>query len=167
MQRHGGKIPRGLLRTVVPAAPDAWILALERWGTMSFADVAAAAVRFAAEGFAAHPLLCETIATHREAYAQWPSNREIYLPNGRPPQVGERFVQTDLAAALRYMVAEERAAAGKGRSAGLAAARAAFYSGDIGRTIVAYHEQNGGLLSMSDLEGYRSGVEPSVAVRFG
>ena len=44
MERHGGKIPRGLLRTVVPAAPDAWIQALQRWGTMSFGAVAAAGV---------------------------------------------------------------------------------------------------------------------------
>jgi len=167
VRHHGGRIPRGLLRTVVPAAPDAFIQALERWGTMSFADVAAAAVRFAAEGFAAHPLLCETITTHRRAYEEWSSNRAIYLPNGRPPQVGERFVQTDLAATLRYLIAEERAAASKGREAGLAAARAAFYNGDVGRTIVAYHEQNGGLLSMADLATYRSGIEPSVPVSFG
>src|SRR5688572_15053891 len=33
------EIPPGLARTVVPAAPDAWCTALERWGTMSFADV--------------------------------------------------------------------------------------------------------------------------------
>src|SRR5262245_63830694 len=38
-ERHGGRIPPGLARTVVPAAPDAWCTALERWGTMSFADV--------------------------------------------------------------------------------------------------------------------------------
>ena len=30
----------GVLRTVVPAAPDAWITALARWGTMSFGEVA-------------------------------------------------------------------------------------------------------------------------------
>src|ERR1700757_3410311 len=41
--RHGGKIPLGVERTVVPAAPDAWITALEQFGTMSFADVAAPA----------------------------------------------------------------------------------------------------------------------------
>src|SRR5262245_14991435 len=28
-RNHGGKIPAGVLRTVVPAAPDAWITALE------------------------------------------------------------------------------------------------------------------------------------------
>src|SRR5262249_25911200 len=36
LEEHGGTVPLGLLRTVVPAAPDAWILALERYGTMSF-----------------------------------------------------------------------------------------------------------------------------------
>ena len=149
MKRHGGKIPRGLLRTVVPAAPDAWIQALQRWGTMSFGEVAAAAVRFAKEGFAAHPLLCETITTHRKGYEEWPSNRAIYLPNGRPPKVGEVFVQSDLAKSLQYMIDQEQAAAGKGRQAGLEAARSAFYTGDIGRTIVAYHEENGGLLRMA------------------
>src|SRR5947209_16156521 len=37
---HAGAIPQGILRTVVPAAPDAWITALERFGTMSFGEVA-------------------------------------------------------------------------------------------------------------------------------
>src|ERR1051325_8098740 len=45
MREHGGKIPIGVLRTVVPAAPDAWISALRRYGTMSFGDVASAAGR--------------------------------------------------------------------------------------------------------------------------
>src|SRR5712691_1482903 len=49
--RHGGQIAPGLARTVVPAAPDAWCTALERWGTMSFADVAASATTFAERGF--------------------------------------------------------------------------------------------------------------------
>lgn len=43
MREHGGRIPDGVLRTVVPAAPDAWIIALRRHGTMRFADVAAPA----------------------------------------------------------------------------------------------------------------------------
>src|SRR6266566_1313278 len=41
-KHHGGRIPVGLLRAVVPAAPDAWITALEQYGTMSFGDCAAA-----------------------------------------------------------------------------------------------------------------------------
>src|SRR5271154_3258272 len=37
--RYNGRIPDGLLHTVVPAAPANWIEALARYGTMSFADV--------------------------------------------------------------------------------------------------------------------------------
>src|ERR1700753_3303821 len=51
MREHGGKIPDGVRRTVVPAAPDAWITALRRHGTMRFADVAEFAIRFARDGF--------------------------------------------------------------------------------------------------------------------
>ena len=51
MKHHGGKIPQGILRTVVPAAPDAWITALERFGTMSFGEVAQSAIGFARDGF--------------------------------------------------------------------------------------------------------------------
>ena len=41
----GGRIPHGVLRTVVPAAPDAWITALQRFGTRSFGECAQAAAR--------------------------------------------------------------------------------------------------------------------------
>ncbi|MCZ6634680.1 MAG: gamma-glutamyltransferase [bacterium] len=35
----GGDLPPGILRSVTPAAPDAWITALDRFGTMTFAQV--------------------------------------------------------------------------------------------------------------------------------
>ena len=38
-QRHGGELPVGVLRTVTPAAADAWITALRLYGTMSFEQV--------------------------------------------------------------------------------------------------------------------------------
>ena len=39
MREHGGKIPQGVRRTVVPAAPDAWITAFGRPGTQGFCVV--------------------------------------------------------------------------------------------------------------------------------
>src|SRR5262247_577352 len=84
VEEHGGHVPLGVLRTVVPAAPDAWILALERYGTMSFADVAAAAIRYAREGFTMHPVMAEYIAKNSGNYGRWPDNAAIYLPAGRP-----------------------------------------------------------------------------------
>lgn len=165
-KKHGGAIPHGVLRTVVPAAPDAWITALEKFGTMSFGDVAAAAIRFASDGFPMYTLMSEMIGMHVEDYRRWVSSAEIYLPQGRPPRPGEIFVQRDLGRTLQYMVDEERAAAGKGRRAGLQAAHDAFYRGDIARAIVAYHQDHGGLMTMQDLDAFHSAIEPPVNARY-
>src|SRR6202007_989434 len=110
-REHGGKIPKGVLRTVVPAAPDAWITALRRYGTMSFGEVAAAATRFAREGFPMYPLMAASLKRHEQDHRAWPSTAAIFLPNGRAPEAGEVFRQTDLAASLQYMADEEHAAA--------------------------------------------------------
>src|SRR6202007_692862 len=158
MREHGGKIPKGVLRTVVPAAPDAWITALKRWGTMSFGEVAAAAIRLARDGFAMYPLMAASLKRHEADHRAWPSTGAIFLPNGRPPAGGEVFRQTALAASLQYMADEERTAASRGREAGLEAARDAFYRGDIARKIVAFMKQEGGLLSAEDLAEYSSPV---------
>jgi len=163
---YGGEIPEGLLRTVVPGAPDAWITALERYGTMRFADIAAVPIRLAGDGFATHEFLSDRLKEYEESYRRWPSNAAIYLANGRPPEPGERFVQRDLAGTLQYMVDEEAAAASGGRPAGLQAARDAFYRGDIAATIVRYHEENGGLLRMEDMAAFRVGNEPPVSTRY-
>jgi gamma-glutamyltranspeptidase / glutathione hydrolase len=171
-REHGGKIPKGVLRTVVPAAPDAWITALRRYGTMSFGEVAEGAIRLARDGFPMYPLMAASLKRHEADHRAWPSTAAIFLPNGRPPETGELFRQTDLAASLQYMADEERAAAhrspnGRGREAGLEAARDAFYRGDIARKIVAFMKQEGGLLSAEDLADYRSPVGPPERRRFG
>jgi gamma-glutamyltranspeptidase/glutathione hydrolase len=161
-----GSIPLGLRRTVVPAAPDAWILALRRFGTMSFAEVASAAIRYARDGFTMHTHMASFIETYEENYRKWDTNRAIYLPRGRPPREGELFVQSDLATSLQFMADEEKAAAGAGREAGLMAARDAFYKGDLAAAMVAYHAQNDGWLSAEDLAGYASEIEAPVRLRF-
>jgi gamma-glutamyltranspeptidase/glutathione hydrolase len=166
VEEHGGRIPDGVLRTVVPAAPDAWILALERYGTMSFGDVAAAAIRYAREGFTMHPVMAHFIAKNAEGYRRWAQNAAIYLPKDRPPREGELFVQTDLARSLTFMVDEERAACRHGRAAGLRAARDAFYRGDLAAAMVRYHREHGGWLAAADLAGYRSEIQPPLRRTF-
>ena len=152
---YGGHIPTGVLRSVVPAAPAAWIAALDRYGTMSFCDVSQAAIRFAAKGFPMHWLMRGMIEKNRAGYAKWPSNAAIYLPNGKVPAIGQNFIQTDLAATLQYMVDAERAAQNRGRAAGLQAARAAFYTEDIATAICSYHAAEGGWLRREDLSSYQ------------
>jgi gamma-glutamyltranspeptidase/glutathione hydrolase len=166
-KHHGGKIPQGILRTVVPAAPDAWITALERFGTMSFGEVAASAIGFAHDGFPVYPLMSEIITEHEAEYRMFPSSVAIYLPQDRPPRTGEIFVQKELAATIQYMADQEAAARHRGREAGLAAARDAFYRGDIASAIVKFQQENGGFLSADDLANYRSGIEEPVETSFG
>jgi gamma-glutamyltranspeptidase/glutathione hydrolase len=163
---HNGTIPMGILRTVVPAAPDAWILALQRYGTMSFGEVAASAIRYARDGFAVHTVMATFLQDKVDDYRRWPQNTAIYHRNGAPLAEGDRLVQADLGRTIQFMADQEKAAAGRGRDAGLAAARDAFYRGDIAQTIAKYHRENGGLLTEEDLAAYRSEVEKPLCYTF-
>ncbi len=166
VKHHGGKMPPGILRTVMPAAPDAWITALEKFGTMSFGEVAAAATRFARDGFAMHWFMADYIREHADDYQRWPSSAAVFLPNGKPPAVGDLFVQSDLGRTLQYMADEEAAHKKQGRAAGLKAARDAFYRGDIASAIVKYHKENGGLVTAQDLADFHVRFERPVRTRF-
>ena len=83
---------------VVPAAPDAWITALERYGTMSFAEVAAAAIRFGREGFGfqsiSHEIIVGSAPTRSAAGRR---TRRSTCRTARPRSREQRFFQTDLA----------------------------------------------------------------------
>lgn len=167
-EHHGGKQPSGVMSMVVPAAPDAWLTALELWGTMSFADCAEAAIRFARDGFAMNTLLNQTIRENHGIYASFPSSAKIYLNDGEAPPVGSRFFQTDLGRTLQHMADEDRAAAAKGgRMAGLQAVRDVFYKGDIAKAIVDHSQKHGGWMTMEDMASYKSGIEEPVSTRFG
>lgn len=165
--RYNGRIPDGLLHTVVPAAPANWIAALARYGTMSFADVAAAAIRFACDGFPTYPFFTEIIAAKQDEIRAWPTTAAIFLPDGQPPRVGARFVQADLARSLQHLADQERAHAGAGRLAGLRAAHDAFYRGDIAAAILRHQHDNGGLLAAADLADFQASFEPPCRTRFG
>lgn len=158
---NGGAIPNGVLRSVVPAAAGAWTTALDKYGTMRFSDVAAASIRYARDGFSMHPTMHGSIQNTQELLRRWGTNADIYLPNDKVPEIGENFVQADLGRTLQYM-ADEEAAAGGDRSAGLEAVRRAFYEGDIAKAIVKFHEENDGLMSAKDLKDFRVGIEAPV-----
>ena len=167
LRTHGGAIPEGLERTIVPAAPAAWLYALEHYGTMTFGEVARAAIRFARDGFPMYALMRENLIADIEQYRKWPSSAEVFLPGGNPPDIGDVFIQADLARTLQYMADEESAHTNGDRKTGIRAARDAFYKGDIAKTITDYHAQNGGFLSFDDMATFDVQIEPSVATRFG
>ena len=167
--RQGSRsyIPQGIRRTVVPAAPDAWITALRLYGTLSFADVAMPAIRLAKEGFPAHKSLSDLSRHYARYLRPYPDNARIWLPDGEPIQIGQHFVQAELASTLQFLADEDRAASARnGREAGLTAARDAFYIGDIGKAIVNHVQAEGGWLSHNDMSAYRSPVEDAIASKF-
>src|SRR5262249_45110468 len=63
-EHNGGKIPvnDGLLSGTVPGAIDAWYILLDRWGTMSFAQVLTEAIDLAQNGFPVGDFLAGAIA---------------------------------------------------------------------------------------------------------
>jgi gamma-glutamyltranspeptidase/glutathione hydrolase len=82
--RYDGRIPDGLLHTVVPAAPANWIAALARYGTMSFAEVAASAIRFARDGFPTYPFFTEIIAAKQGRSAPGRRRQRSSCPADNP-----------------------------------------------------------------------------------
>ena len=164
--QYNGTIPLGLLRTVVPAAPDAWITVLKNYGTMSFGEVASSAIKYAREGITVHPTMSKFLSRYQENYRMWPSNSNIWQKNGRPLEVGDLLIQTDLAASIQFMADQEAAAMKDGREKGLKAARDAFYIGDIAREIVKYHKENDGLMTADDMASYRTPIEKPLSINF-
>ena len=165
-QRHGNEIAVGLARTVVPAAPAAWCAALERWGTMSFADVAAASIEHAGRGFAVSNFSAYQMAANADKYRRWPTSASLYLRDGRAFRAGEVLVQSELAETLTRMARAE-AKAGGSREAGIRAARDEFYRGETARRIAEFHRREDGPLTAEDLAAFSVEVEPALRTRFG
>ena len=166
VRNTGGEIPVGILRCVVPSAADAWLTALERYGTMTFEQVVAPALTLAGQGFPVSPYLRgalerpeEAPAGSRAPWASWPSSAEVFMPGGRLPNVGEMLFQRDLARSFSRLIEVERASAGLGREAALRAARDYFYTGDIAREMVAFSQEQGGFLTLEDLRDFSVRIE--------
>lgn len=164
-QRGGGRIPRGILSTVVPSAVDAWITALERFGTLSFGEVASAAIELCERGFPVHQFLHDNLKAAAADLLTRPYAASIYAPAGRVPAVGEILVQPDYGRTLRRLAEAESAAVGD-RRAKLRAARDRFYRGDIAREIAAFHREAGGLLTEADLAEFAVEVEAPVSTTY-
>ncbi|HEV8587518.1 MAG TPA: gamma-glutamyltransferase family protein [Pyrinomonadaceae bacterium] len=153
-----GLIPStGPLSATVPAVLDACAVALDRFGTKSLAEVMQPAIELA-DGFPIDELRVQYIKTRSPVFSQWPDAKRVFLANGAVPKVGDIFVQADLARTLRAIVAAEKRNAGRGRHAGLMAARDYFYKGPVGKRIGDYMQTHGGLLAASDLAGWHATV---------
>ncbi|HPI97855.1 MAG TPA: gamma-glutamyltransferase, partial [Synergistales bacterium] len=112
--------------------------ALEKYGTMSFAEVAEPALRLAEEGFEVHPMQTQIITDNFEKMARY-SPENVYFKDGLPVQQGEILKSPGIAKAFR-MIGEQ--------------GPKAFYDGPIGQAVVAAVNKSGGNMSMEDLRNY-------------
>ena len=163
----GGKLPESdtLLSGTVPGVVDAWFTLLDRWGTMTFAQVLQPAIEVAENGFPIGERMASAIANSKKL-KKYPTSVKVYFPNGEAPKAGDIFRNPDLARTLRKLVDAEKEAAPKGRHDALQAARDRFYKGDIARTMAKFSEEQGGLFRYEDFASYTAKVEAPVSVDY-
>ena len=160
-KRWGDAIPNGVSPVMIPAAPDAWMTALERFGTMTLADVLSPAVEFADKGFPA-TLSYRYMVSKPESQAffkEWPVNGDILMPGGRLLEIGERLANPDLAGLYMDLIDVERSEAARGRAGAIRAARNHFYTGRPAEMMTKFIEENGGILAMDDMRDFSVAVE--------
>jgi gamma-glutamyltranspeptidase len=110
-------------------------------GTVAWKDLVAPAIAYADDGFVLDEALPTSIAQGRRFFEKYPEATRIYLPGGRVPKPGERFVNKDYAATLRAIATE---------------GAQTFYRGAIARRIADDMARHGGIISLDDLAQYRA-----------
>lgn len=164
----------GVLAAGVPAAFDALGTALQHFGTLPLAAVLQPALELARDGFPLHAGLrgpsdyLPFSIWHQETKfrTHWPSSAQLYLPQGRVPDVGDLLRHPDLAQTFTRLLEAERSGATRGREAGLTAARQCFYQGEIAQQIADFVQTQGGLLTFEDLANFTTHVEAPVSVTY-
>ncbi len=160
---------------LVPASPDVITSLLRDYGTMSFSQVSAPAIRIAREGFPIHKIMYRNLdfsLVERIGFTVlMPYNSQVYLDGQwwRPVYYKDRLREPDLANSLQALADAEQAAVQKGgsREDGLQAVRDYFYTGPLANAILKLHQEKGGLFTGEDLSGYTGGWETPIQGSYG
>jgi gamma-glutamyltranspeptidase/glutathione hydrolase len=125
----------------VPGTPAGLALALEKYGTMKWADLVEPARRLAVAGYAVDQREIRNLEGDAAKLAKFPDSRRIFLRDGNPYKEGELLRQPELAETLARM---QRRGPRE------------FYEGETARRIAADMKVNGGLITLEDLKAYRA-----------
>lgn len=155
----------GPTAATVPGVLDAMIVALQNYGTMKLADVLQPAIELA-DGFPIDELRVQYIKNTRGVFEQWKDTADVFLPGGKVPEVGDIFVQKNLANTLRELVAVEKKNARRGRVAALEAVRDYFYRGPLAKRYCDAIEKAGGLMRAGDMAAFRAEIDQPTKVSF-
>lgn len=139
--------PYGPLSWSVPGCVSGWEALSKKFGTKSWNEILAAAIATAETGFPVTEVIAGEWSGAANRLREWPDSAKTFLIDGtRAPAFGEVFTNPRLAKTYRQL-AEHGAAA--------------FYQGEIARTIVNFSEKNGGYFSMRDFSEHTANwIEP-------
>jgi gamma-glutamyltranspeptidase/glutathione hydrolase len=135
----------------VPGAVGAWSEALRRFGTISFAEALEPAARLAQAGLPVSERLASDIAGAEAKLREEPEAARIFLPGGRPPQPGDVLARPDLAQTL--LTLQEKGAA-------------ELYDGALGRKVVRFIQDRGGLVRPNDMTMYMPEWTQPISARY-
>jgi gamma-glutamyltranspeptidase len=120
-------------------------------GKVSWADLIAPAIEHAEQGYVLDQALPTSIAEGQAYFEKYAESKRIYMPDGRIPRPGERFVNADYGATLRAIARE---------------GAQTFYRGAIAKRIAADMARHGGLITLDDLAQYRAIERRPLAGRY-
>lgn len=121
-----------------PGCVEGWMKLLDRWGTRSLADLLQPAIALAERGCSSP--IAVTKQWQTDPLKPWPEAQRVFLPDGKPPEVGEVRRNPDLAQTLRK-IGEDWTT---------------IYRGEIAERIAAFAKANGGMLTVDDLSAHES-----------
>lgn len=132
---------QGWNTVTVPGVVSAWVALWRNFGSLPFARLFEPAIEYAERGFVVSPTVARQWAGQAEQFRHEPGYAAAFLPDGRPPCAGERFVFPDQGATLREIAATE------GES---------FYRGALAGRIAEFARQTGGAITEADLAAHRA-----------
>jgi gamma-glutamyltranspeptidase/glutathione hydrolase len=128
----------GILAVLVPGAVAGWSALIEKFGHISWKELLAPAIELA-RGFTVSSEIHLFYESIKPRAMLNPITARTFYKDGSFPKPGEVFSQGDLA-----------------RTLGILAERGAedFYRGEIAKTMVAYIQEAGGIITNEDLASY-------------
>lgn len=113
----------------------------QKYGTKSWAELVAPAIKLADDGFLVDEDFATFIGQEVARLAQFPASVALFLPAGKPLEAGTLWKNPDLARTLKR-IAEQ--------------GRDGFYTGETAELIIAESEAGGGIFTKADLAGYEA-----------
>lgn len=142
---------KGYLAVGVPGSVLGLDTLLQKYGTMKRKVVMAPAIKLAVEGFALNQGDVNILIASTKDFAAQPNVAAIFLQDGKPWNVGDIFIQKNLAATLTQISA---------------AGPDAFYKGPIADALVDASTKNGGILTKKDLADYTVNEAPPIKCNY-